>query len=180
VTNDTHDTKHKGWIGVDLDGTLAVYHGWQGAFHIGPPIERMASRVRQWLKEGKEVRIMTARVTPGKADRQDCQAFIDTWCLMHFDQIIPTTHEKDTAMLELWDDRCVQVIPNTGRRADSLKDRLMHRITPFILPFLSRETQLAQTLRCQYDMHDYIDWEDGKPWHMTEEPCVRCGKKFSI
>ncbi len=28
------------------------------------------------------------------------------------------TNSKDLAMLELWDDRCVQLIPNTGRRAD--------------------------------------------------------------
>ena len=25
----------RGWIGVDLDGTLADYHGWRGAEHIG-------------------------------------------------------------------------------------------------------------------------------------------------
>ena len=28
------------------------------------------------------------------------------------------THEKDFRMIQLWDDRCVQVIPNTGLRAD--------------------------------------------------------------
>lgn len=27
----------QGWIGVDLDGTLAEYHGWKGAEHIGQP-----------------------------------------------------------------------------------------------------------------------------------------------
>ena len=31
---------------------------------------------------------------------------------------IPITWEKDYQMEELWDDRCVQVIPNTGIRAD--------------------------------------------------------------
>lgn len=28
----------RGWIGVDLDGTLAEYHGWKGVDHIGPPV----------------------------------------------------------------------------------------------------------------------------------------------
>lgn len=26
---------HSGWIGVDLDGTLAGYDGWVGPEHIG-------------------------------------------------------------------------------------------------------------------------------------------------
>jgi len=50
-----------GWIGVDLDGTLAVHMGvWDGS--IGPPIYPMVDRVRRWIKEGREVRIITARV----------------------------------------------------------------------------------------------------------------------
>jgi hypothetical protein len=28
-----------GWIGVDLDGTLAHYDGWKGIDHIGEPIK---------------------------------------------------------------------------------------------------------------------------------------------
>lgn len=27
-----------GWIGVDLDGTLAIYDVWRGANHIGEPV----------------------------------------------------------------------------------------------------------------------------------------------
>src|SRR5262245_48902352 len=27
-----------GWIGVDLDGTLAEYHGWKGIEHIDRPV----------------------------------------------------------------------------------------------------------------------------------------------
>jgi hypothetical protein len=51
-----------GWIGVDLDGTLAKYGRWAGPLEIGEPIAPMVARVRQWLAEGKEVRIFTARV----------------------------------------------------------------------------------------------------------------------
>ena len=51
----------KDWIGVDLDGTLAEYHGWNDG-KIGEPIQLMVERVKRWLAEGKSVRIMTARV----------------------------------------------------------------------------------------------------------------------
>lgn len=54
-----------GWIGVDLDGTIAEYHGWVSPTHIGAPIPKMVERVKVWLSEGKEVRIFTARVFPG-------------------------------------------------------------------------------------------------------------------
>lgn len=48
-----------GWIGVDLDGTLAEYTGWHGPGHIGPPIPKMLDRVKNWLAEGVDVRIFT-------------------------------------------------------------------------------------------------------------------------
>lgn len=53
-----------GWIGVDLDATLAEYHGW-GDGSIGQPVELMLRRVTGWLAEGREVRIFTARVSGG-------------------------------------------------------------------------------------------------------------------
>lgn len=39
---------------------------------------------------------------------------IEKWCQMHIGGILPVTNVKDYAMVELWDDRAVQVIPNTG------------------------------------------------------------------
>ena len=41
----------EGWIGVDLDGTLAEYLGWQGMGHIGEPIAPMVERVKAWLAQ---------------------------------------------------------------------------------------------------------------------------------
>ncbi len=35
---------NSGWIGVDLDGTLAHYEGWNGANHIGEPLAPMLER----------------------------------------------------------------------------------------------------------------------------------------
>jgi len=109
-----------GWIGVDLDGTLAEYDGWQGADHIGKPIPRMVERVQKWVAKGKEVKIFTARVALDEdgsvADK------IKAWCKEHLGFELEVTNEKDYGMIELWDDRAVQVIPNTGKRADGEKD----------------------------------------------------------
>lgn len=129
---DSHGESGAGWIGVDLDGTLAHYEGWRGPTVIGKPIPKMVDRVVRWIQEGPEVRIMTARVFPGKPDAPACRAAIEDWLKRHVYSKLPAsfvdapvpfpylkiTHEKDPMMLELWDDRCVQVIPNTGDRAD--------------------------------------------------------------
>lgn len=123
-----------GWIGVDLDGTLAHYDGWKGVEHVGAPIPAMLARVKQWISEGREVRIFTARVyyqqgnfvgkrgsplDPARAKEvHEARRHIDGWCKKHIGKVLPITCEKDMGMIELWDDRAVQVDINTGRRAD--------------------------------------------------------------
>jgi hypothetical protein len=61
---------------------------------------------------------MTARVAPGKPDSDLCRQVITDWLASNGLVGVQITHEKDHKMIELWDDRCVQVIPNTGERAD--------------------------------------------------------------
>jgi hypothetical protein len=117
---------NKGWIGVDLDGTLAHYDGWKGASHIGTPIPAMIERVKEWLDDGRDVRIVTARVShDGSASRmveaQLAMIHIMDWVARHIGKDLPVTCTKDYAMVELWDDRAVQVIANTGKRADGGK-----------------------------------------------------------
>jgi hypothetical protein len=107
----------KGWIGVDLDGTLATYNGWQGETHIGEPIPRMVERVKKWLEEGRDVRIFTARISDTRSLAKTAEVIYD-WCRKHLGQPLPITCMKDMKMIELWDDRCIQVVPNTGIRAD--------------------------------------------------------------
>lgn len=100
-----------GWIGVDLDGTLAEYHGWNGG-HIGDPIPAMVKRVKGWLAEGITVKIFTARVTNKDPDTI---YRIQEWCMFHGMGKLPVTNVKDWACIELWDDRAVRVVPNTGQ-----------------------------------------------------------------
>lgn len=104
-----------GWIGVDLDGTLAVYDGWISETHIGPPVPKMVERVKRWLDKGMEVRIFTARVTetPGR-DNNLIRKTIEDWCVEHIGQKLAITNVKDFSMIEGWDDRMVRVIANTG------------------------------------------------------------------
>ena len=108
-------SEHKGWTAVDLDGTLAYYDGWKGIHHIGEPIPAMMSRVRHWLDEGKEVRIFTARVN-------NCLSAvkpIQDWLEKHGLPRLAVTCEKNLSMVELWDDRCRQVVPNEGISVES-------------------------------------------------------------
>lgn len=106
----------KGWIGVDLDGTLAHYDGWKGEKHVGAPIKLMVDRVRAWLAEGKAVKIMTARVSARDQDELTIvRRAIEEWCMEHIGQALPITCVKDYAMIALYDDRAVQVKTNTGQ-----------------------------------------------------------------
>jgi hypothetical protein len=101
-----------GWIGVDLDGTLALYDGWRGPDHIGDPIPLMMERVKDWLAADRPVKIFTARASVPEQIPP-----IKEWLLKHGLPDLEITNVKDFSMIELWDDRCVQVVMNTGRRA---------------------------------------------------------------
>lgn len=128
----------EGWIGVDFDGTLAQYDTWVDAAHCGRPIQPMVDRVQAWLKAGRQVRVFTARVFPitevitgypalnfVPAEHRNSLPYryrgaveaahaIQDWCRQYIGTVLPITCVKDYAMIELYDDRCVQVRPNTG------------------------------------------------------------------
>lgn len=97
--------KGDGWIGVDLDGTLAHYDEYRGDDHVGEPIEPMVRKVRKWINEGRDVRLFTAR-KPHPAIRR--------WMRDHLGAILPITNMKDPKMQALYDDRVVQVKRNEG------------------------------------------------------------------
>lgn len=114
-----------GWIGVDLDCTLCHFTDGQDLWTLGEPLAPMVERVKGWIAEGKDVRIFTARVavtghttSQGNQDNEDFargqRILIEEWCRVHLGCALSITATKDYEMLELWDDRCVQMIPNTG------------------------------------------------------------------
>ena len=133
-----------GWIGVDLDGTCALYEpGTFDHMKIGDPIPAMIDMIKGWLAEGREVRIFTARCypltnckpedniaealssvnasMPEGPDKNDLiealQAVgqIRLWCERYIGRRLAVTCMKDYAMLECYDDRAVQVERNTGK-----------------------------------------------------------------
>lgn len=114
------------WVAVDLDGVLA----WWDVAHfpeIGAPIPKMVARVKGWLEAGIDVRIFTARVAvvPGLRNDEgqeaddffaaDQKTKIDAWCRAQFGRPLPVTATKDFKMAVLYDDRCVQMLTNTGQ-----------------------------------------------------------------
>lgn len=112
------------WVGVDFDGTLAIYNGWKGDNHLGEPIAAMVWRIKDWLSQNIKVKIFTARVGCSGYDNGeglDDEAFaskqrelIKEWCRKHIGQELEVTATKDFHMIELWDDRAIHVISNTS------------------------------------------------------------------
>jgi len=102
----------RGWIGVDLDGCLAEYHGWKGDFEFGQPIQPMVEFVKKTLEAGEyDVRIMTARANDGPEVVSAIQDWLEAAGLPR----LAVTATKDFKMVMLYDDRAVTVELNTGR-----------------------------------------------------------------
>ena len=112
------------YIAVDFDGTLhdRTNHAFDD---LGPPILLMLDRVKKWLEDGMQVKLLTARVSdaprrglnpsdvPEYVARQ--RKLLEAWCLKHIGQVIPITAQKDTYLYQLWDDRAVAIERNTGK-----------------------------------------------------------------
>jgi hypothetical protein len=111
--NDKTQVRYKPtpWIGVDLDGTLAHdlggHRGSKG--EIGSPIKPMLNRLMKWIAEGRTVKIFTARASSPKQ-----VILVKKWLASHGLPDLEVTNVKDMRMVELWDDRCVQVMTNSG------------------------------------------------------------------
>lgn len=102
----TGQREDMGWYGVDLDSTLAK----GSSKDIGEPIDRMVSRVKRWVRDGKEVRILTARAT----DVNERVKVYD-WLKENLGFVLEVTSEKDHEMIRLYDDRAIEVERNTGK-----------------------------------------------------------------
>ena len=110
----THDW-NLSWIGVDLDHTLATYSGWDSCTAIGDPIPAMVERIKRHLDDGYTVKVLTARMaTRDPAERLAIQNAIWDWTLEHLGVPLDATSEKDFHMWFFYDDKAVQVEPDTG------------------------------------------------------------------
>lgn len=100
----------KPWHGIDLDGTLARYEGWEGPHIIGPPVPLMVDRIEKWLALGEDCRIVTARCGLGPKEIR----FVKAWLKEVGLPPLIITDRKDFNMIDLWDDQVVRVQRNTG------------------------------------------------------------------
>lgn len=112
------------WIGVDLDGTFAYYDEWMKWNVIGKPIPLMVKRVKEFLRMGLTVKVFTARVAYGRDvckisreefTREMMQQIIGEWTMQTVNKALESTAIKTNFCREIWDDRAIQVVPNTGR-----------------------------------------------------------------
>jgi hypothetical protein len=69
----------------------------------------MLRRVQAWTAQGMKVKIVTAR-----AGDPVGLAATQAWLLQNGLGTLEVTDRKDFGMLELWDDRAIQVVHNTG------------------------------------------------------------------
>lgn len=125
----------RGWIGFDLDGTLA-YHDPDSGFkkEVGPPVGAdndgisLLDRVRVLISQGREVKIFTARIWPlgtleelnpknsaRVREASEQLRLIRKFCLQNLGQILEVTCIKDPTMYKIVDDRAVTVERNTSR-----------------------------------------------------------------
>ncbi len=111
----------RSWIGFDLDGTLAFLI--PGPFDpkvIGDPILPMVKLLQRHIHEGKEVKILTARVSTDGTVSSIYNAvitryFIQKWCQRHIGKKLDIVSIKDFKMKVLYDDSVVRVEADTGK-----------------------------------------------------------------
>lgn len=106
----------KGWVGFDLDGTIAYYDGWKGINHIGEPIWPMIETMKKFLEQDYyDVKIFTARMS----NDEESKIFLPClhkWLIERCGlPKLEATCKKDFQMVMLFDDRAIQVIRNTGK-----------------------------------------------------------------
>jgi hypothetical protein len=116
------------WIGVDFDCTLSMYFGYQSIGN-GVAITPMIERVKKWISEGKDVRIFTARVAPSNNFSEEelvgHYKYIENWCKINIGAVLPIVYYKDVFLEEFWDDKAIQLIPNTGIRVDEIPKKTL-------------------------------------------------------
>jgi hypothetical protein len=108
---------NKTWWGFDVDKTTFVDHGGKGGA-IGEPIKGMIRRIKHFLRTGRKVCIVTARVHPSEPDREEqvltVSRALDAVLGPEMASKIDIRCDKDRHMIDLYDDRAKQVIPNKG------------------------------------------------------------------
>ena len=104
------EDSRQGWIGMDLDGTLARSDMMISLATIGKPVPEMVKLLKQLIEKGNRVKIFTAR-----ASDPEQLPLIRKWLKENDLPELEITNAKDYNMIRCYDDRAIQVIENTGK-----------------------------------------------------------------
>lgn len=165
---DTHGASGKPWIGFDLDGTLAKYDKWRGVAHIGDPVKPMCDLIKELHGDGKDVKIVTARVAP----REDgshllARVFIARWCRDNLGFVPPITHEKDALMETLYDDRVHAVEPNKGKVLNMAKFKKGDRVVATEPNYQTKGVGVVRGY--EYSWDEEVERDDPS-WYIVDFP----------
>ena len=108
-----------GWVGTDLDGTLAEYTEYKGWQHIGKPIPGVLNFIKKLRAAGIPVKIFTARCSAESRavdglTFEQVEKVIQDWTEEHIGERLPVTAEKGCSMICFLDDSAVQIDKNKG------------------------------------------------------------------
>ena len=101
------------WVGVDLDGTLARDDApghFEPPYPLGEPIPEMIALIQSLLEAGLTVKIFTAR-----ACEPESIPIIQAWAEKHGLGRLEVTNVKDYNLIRFYDDRAIQMAPNSGK-----------------------------------------------------------------
>ena len=96
-----------GWVGIDLDGTLAKGYSSE----IGQPVYENVDLARELIANGIEVRIFTARASGNNWGIRE----VKEWCKKHLGKTLEVTNIKDWDCRLIIDDRALSVATDEGR-----------------------------------------------------------------
>lgn len=159
------------WIGVDLDGTLAVELSEFDPLKIGPPVLAMIEKVKAAIEDDVEVRVFTARLADDEI-AEDIKKAIREWTLEHIGIPLEATNSKDPGMSSLWDDRARQVVKDEGKFA--AKSPAAAR--PY---WREEEWKSGEQAWFEYHCTEAHDSADADLWYRSHQQVVVLGRADS-
>lgn len=118
-TESTTKQLPEGWVGFDLDGTVAQYTEFKGWQHIGDPVPGMINFIKKLRASGIQCKIFTARCSAESRaidglTFEQVEKVIQDWTEKYIGERLPVTSEKGCSMICFFDDSAVQINKNTG------------------------------------------------------------------
>lgn len=140
------------WVGVDLDGTLAVAP--EGSFDptvIGEPVPAMVEFIKELISTGTKVKVFTARLNGSSGDPVGVARAIRKWTKKHLGVPLEATAEKDYLCVGYFDDSAHQVIRDKGTLLEALYANLGAELEQYrpIITHLQITGQLQKILDMQ-------------------------------